>query len=87
MPIKRGFKIEQLKEVIEFYPGGCMCGHGESCGVCSRSQGTRTQEAMAREMAIYLLRKEYFIEARYKYDSQAGRMQDWRNWTYTPIRG
>jgi hypothetical protein len=41
----------ELLAIINYSPGLCLCGHGESCGVCSRSDKTREFEHIAKELA------------------------------------
>jgi hypothetical protein len=45
-----------LLEIVNHDPGGCLCGHAESCEVCSRSQGTRRAERSRKETALRILR-------------------------------
>jgi hypothetical protein len=47
---------EELLKVANYYVGGCLCGHFESCSVCSRSQATRQFEDLAKQTAVELLR-------------------------------
>lgn len=46
---------EQVLTVVNYDPGGCLCGHGESCWVCSRSDKAREFENLARLAARRLL--------------------------------
>lgn len=47
---------QQLLDLVNYYPGGCLCGHFESCSVCSRTQGQRTLEQNARISALEVLK-------------------------------
>ncbi len=44
--------MSQLADIILAYePGGCLCGHFESCGVCSRPDSTRIMEVLSTRLA------------------------------------
>lgn len=47
---------EELLTVANYNPGGCLCGHFESCPVCSRGDRERTFEHLAKQAAIELLK-------------------------------
>ncbi len=46
---------EELIKVANYDPGGCLCGHFESCSVCTRSDRTREFEVLASWAALELL--------------------------------
>ena len=46
---------QQLLDMANYYAGGCLCGHFESCEVCSRSEKVRTLEQSAKWAALELL--------------------------------
>ena len=46
---------QELLQVVNYNPGGCLCGHGESCSVCSRGDSAREFERLARRAALELL--------------------------------
>jgi len=48
---------QQLVDLANYDPGGCLCGHFESCSVCSRSDKTREFEKTAQLAALELLRE------------------------------
>lgn len=45
----------ELMEIVNFYAGGCLCGHFERCSVCSRSSAEREFETRAKMAAMELL--------------------------------
>lgn len=53
---------KQLQEIIDYSPGGCLCGHGEKCEVCSRSEETRVFEKNAKQAAKELIAARRLIE-------------------------
>ena len=48
---------EELLALANYDAGPCMCGHFESCAVCSRSESTRKMERIAKRTALELLAK------------------------------
>jgi hypothetical protein len=46
---------EELLAIVNYNPGGCLCGHFETCSVCSRSSETRQLELNAKFAAFELL--------------------------------
>jgi hypothetical protein len=48
---------EELLALANYSPGMCLCGHGESCAVCMRSEQTRKQESNSRDLALAELKR------------------------------
>ena len=48
---------EDLLAMANYRPSGCLCGHGESCWVCSRPESTRILEKRAKFAALELLQR------------------------------
>lgn len=48
-------KTSQLLYILNYDPI-CLCGHNESCSVCSRSQEDRNYDAMVKELALEVLK-------------------------------
>lgn len=48
--------VHLLLEIVNYDPGGCLCGHGESCEVCLRSNDTRRAERRRKQVALKILR-------------------------------
>lgn len=46
---------KQVLALANYHPGTCLCGHGETCPVCSRSSAAREFEADARKLALETL--------------------------------
>lgn len=53
---KSGPTNAEVLKVANYYAGGCLCGHFESCNVCSRGEASREFERVARQAAVELLR-------------------------------
>ena len=45
-----------LLDLVNYDPGLCLCGHFESCAVCSRSQQERDRERRNKQEALKALR-------------------------------
>jgi len=43
---------QELIAIANYDAGMCLCGHGETCSVCSRSRATRNFEDISRELAL-----------------------------------
>ena len=46
---------EELLALANYDAGPCLCGHFESCAVCSRPQSVRDMERIAKCAALELL--------------------------------
>ena len=47
---------KELLDIVNYDSGMCLCGHFETCSVCTRSQATRNQEKRAKLLALETLR-------------------------------
>ena len=45
-----------LLDIVNYDPGMCLCGHNESCEVCSRTSATREAEQRRKTTALRILR-------------------------------
>jgi len=55
---------EDLKFIAEYSAGVCLCGHGESCAVCDRSEETRKFERLAKQLAREVIKAKKSLKGK-----------------------